>query len=322
MIYSRIQGTGSYLPEKILTNADLEQLVDTSDEWIVERTGIRQRHIARADETAAIIGANAAQAAMAAAQLQPNDIDLIIVATSSAERIFPSTACLIQQLLNITNGCPSFDLAAACSGFNYALATADQFIRTGAVKHALVIGTEIMSRIVDWSDRTTCVLFGDGAGAVVLSAADKPGIISTHIHADGRFKDLLYTTDNAAAGQLETITAPCIKMTGSELFKQAVNQLGNIVTKTLEFNQLKPEAINWLIPHQANLRIISATAKKLNMSLEQVIITVGRHGNTSAASVPLALDTGIKDGRIKRGDTLLLESFGGGLTWGSALVVY
>lgn len=322
MIYSRIKGTGSYLPEKVLTNIELQEQIETSHEWIVERTGIHQRHIAAADETASSMGAMAAKRALEAAKLQPNDIDLIIVATSTAERIFPSTACIIQQRLGINNGCPAFDVVAACSGFNYVLSVADQFVRTGMAKNVLVIGSEIMSRILDWSDRVTCILFGDGAGALVLTASEEPGILSTHLHADGSLGKLLYTTHNAAAGQMETITAPFIRMQGSEVFKNAVNQLGNIVIETIKANNLSPTDINWLIPHQANLRIISAIAKKLNMSMEQVIVTVDKHGNTSAASIPLALDSAIRSSKIKRGDTLLLESFGGGLTWGSALVVY
>ena len=322
MIYSRITGTGSYLPEKIVTNAELEQLIETSDEWIVERTGIRQRHIAASDDTASSMGAAAAKNALIAANLNPDDIDLIVVATSTAEKNFPSAACLVQQHLGITNNCAAFDIAAACSGFNYALAIVDRFVRTGAAKNALVIGSEVMSRIIDWTDRSTCILFGDGAAAVVLSASEQAGVISTHLHADGNFKDLLYATDNATAGEIETFIAPYVKMQGSEVFKIAVNQLGNIVTETLRANNLTSADIQWLIPHQANLRIISATAKKLNMPMSQVVVTVDQHGNTSAASVPLALDTAIRDGRINRGDMLLLESFGAGLTWSSVLVEY
>ncbi|CAM4463545.1 MAG: 3-oxoacyl-[acyl-carrier-protein] synthase 3 [Legionellaceae bacterium] len=322
MNYSRIIGTGSYLPEKIITNFDLQRMIETTDEWIVERTGIRQRHIAGEQDTASTMAAAAARKALSAANLEANDIDLIVVATSTAEKAFPSAACLVQQHLGIKNQCPAFDIVAACAGFNYALAVVNGFIRTGIAKNALVIGSEIMSRIIDWTDRSTCILFGDGAGAVILSANEQPGIISTHLHADGHYKDLLYATNNPTAASMEVIEAPYLKMRGNELFKIAVQQLGHLVTETLAANNLPSDAIRWLIPHQANLRIITATAKKLNLSMEQVIVTVDQHGNTSSASVPLALDVGIRDGRIQRGDILLLESFGGGLAWGSALIEY
>lgn len=322
MIYSRIAGTGSYLPKKILTNADLEKMVETTDEWIVERTGIKQRHIASEEESVPAMGASAAKQALTAANLTPADIDLIIVATATSGKIFPSAACYIQQLLGIQSTCPAFDIGAACSGFSYGLAAADKFIKSGAHKTVLVVGAEAVSRGVDWTDRTTCVLFGDGAGAVVLTASDQPGILSTHLHANGQLADILYSTDSPTTMQKEPLPPPHIKMAGQELFKYAVTELGNIVIETLAANNLSADAIDWLVPHQANIRIISATAKKLNMPMERVVVTVDVHGNTSAASIPLALDTAVRDGRIKRGQTLLLESFGAGLTWGSALIVF
>jgi len=314
--YSRIAGTGSYLPEKRLTNFDLEKMVETSDSWIVERTGISARHIASDHETNAFMSTQAAKRALAAANIPAEAVELIIVATSTPDKLLPSTACLVQEQLGITHF-PAFDILAACAGFNYALSIADQYIKSGSVKCALVIGSEIMSRILDWSDRTTCVLFGDGAGAVVLQASDKPGILSTHLHAAGQYKELLFAPSGLIKGEI-----PFAKMQGKEVFKIAVNKLSDILQETLAANNLAPSAIDWLVPHQANLRIIQAMAKKLNMSMEQVILTVGEHGNTSAASVPLALDQGIRDGRIKRGQTVLMESFGGGMAWGSALIKY
>jgi 3-oxoacyl-[acyl-carrier-protein] synthase-3 len=319
MIYSRIVGTGSYLPERILTNAEIEKMVDTKDEWIRARTGIKQRHIAARTDTASSMGTQAALKAIEAAGCDTEAIDFIIVATSTPDKIFPSTACLIQERLNI-HGCPAFDVVAACAGFNYALGIADQYIRTGSAKLALVVGSEVMSRIVDWNDRGTCILFGDGAGAVLLAADPKPGIHSTHLRADGSYKDLLYTP-NPVAHEKST-DLPYMKMLGGEVFKAAVSNLQQIVTETLVANQLPDKAVDWLIPHQANMRIIKAVARKLNLSLDKVVITVDRHGNTSAASIPLALDEAVRDGRIKRGDLLLLESFGGGFTWGSALITY
>jgi 3-oxoacyl-[acyl-carrier-protein] synthase-3 len=320
--YSRIIGTGSYLPEKTLTNADLEKMVDTTDEWIRSRTGIEERHVAADGEYTVDLAEKAAINAMQAAGKTKDDIDLIIVATTSSDRVFPSTACLLQQRLDI-HGCAAFDVQAVCTGFVYALGIADKFIRTDSAKCALVIGAETLSRIVDWSDRNTCVLFGDGAGAVVLEQSDEAGILSTHLHADGEYESLLtvpYGVSTRADQILEGSGG--IVMKGNEVFKMAVNTLGRIVDETLAFNNMKKSDIDWLVPHQANIRIINATAKKLKMSTDQVVVTVNKHGNTSAASVPLALDTAVRDGRIKRGETLLLEAFGGGFTWGSALIRY
>jgi len=322
LIYSRITGTGSYLPERVLTNADLETLVDTTDAWITDRTGIKKRHIAREDETTCDLAEKAARHAIEAAGLQPSDIDLIIVGTTTPDRIFPSTACLVQQRLEI-HGCPAFDIQAVCTGFVYALGMADMFIKTGQSKHALVIGAETLSRIVDWKDRTTCVLFGDGAGAVVLSAGETPGILSTHLHADGQYRDLLTVPAGVSENykQLQAGEA-YMTMKGNEVFKMAVNTLGAIVDETLAANNMDKSDVDWLVPHQANIRIINATAKKLNMPMDRVVVTVHEHGNTSAGSIPLALDIAVRDGRIKAGDTVLLEAFGGGFTWGSALVKF
>ncbi|MBU0498591.1 MAG: ketoacyl-ACP synthase III [Gammaproteobacteria bacterium] len=317
MIYSRITGTGSSLPEKVLTNRDLEGMVDTTDEWIRERTGIEKRHVVSKGETTGGLAEAAARQAMEAAGKQPSDIDLIILATTTPDQIFPSTACLLQQRLGI-HGCPAFDIQAVCTGFVYALSTADKFIRTGSARCALVIGAETLSRIVDWTDRTTCVLFGDGAGAVVLEASEEPGILSTHLHADGAYENLL----RVAGGLSNREASSYIEMRGNEVFRVAVTTLGRIVDETLEANNLDKSAIDWLIPHQANIRIIQATAKKLRMDLDRVVVTVGQHGNTSAASIPLALDTAVRDGRIKRGETLLMEAFGGGFTWGSVLLKF
>ena len=322
MTYSRIQGTGGFLPEKILTNAELEKMVETSDEWIVSRTGIRQRHIAAPGETTCDLAVNAARHAIDAAGIDYDAIDLIIVATTTPDRIFPSTAALVQDRLNI-RGCAAFDIQAVCTGFIYALAIADKFIRTGAASHALVIGADTLSRIVDWTDRGTCVLFGDGAGAAILEATDEPGILSTHLHADGVSKDLLHVPWGVGQGyDRQDEHNGFIVMQGNEVFKRAVNTLGRIVDETLEANGLTREDIDWLVPHQANNRIISATAKKLRMDMARVVMTVQDHGNTSAASVPLALDVAVRDRRIQRGQMLLLEAFGAGFTWGSALVKY
>jgi len=320
--YARIAGTGGYLPEKILTNADLEKMVDTSDEWIRSRTGIEERHIAAEGEYTVDLAEKAAIRAMQAAGKSNSDIDLIIVATTTADRVFPSTACLLQQRLDI-HGCAAFDVQAVCTGFVYALGIADKFIRTGSAKCALIIGAETLSRIVDWTDRNTCVLFGDGAGAVILEQSDEPGILSTHLHADGEYESLL-TVDFGVSTRSDIILAGSggIRMKGNEVFKMAVNTLGRIVDETLAYNNMEKSDIDWLVPHQANTRIINATAKKLKISTDHVVMTVHKHGNTSAASVPLALDTAVRDGRIKRGETLLLEAFGGGFTWGSALIKY
>jgi len=319
LTYSRILGTGSYLPARILTNADLEKLVETNDQWIVERTGIRERHIAAEGEFTSDLAAQSARAALDAAGLAIDDIDLLLVATTTPDLVFPSTACIVQSKLGMTNGKPAFDLQAVCSGFVYAMSVADQFIKTGAAKHVLVIGAETLSRITDWNDRGNCILWGDGAGAVVLGASNEPGIIATHIHADGRHKELLRTTTGPSTGLHEPAL---MRMEGNAVFKMAVNTLDRIVDETLEANGLQKSDIDWLVPHQANIRIISATAKKLGMSMDNVVTTVAGHGNTSAASVPLAFDVAVRDGRIKRGQTVLMEAFGGGFTWGSALLKY
>jgi len=320
-MYSRIMATGSYLPEKILTNSDLEKMVNTSDQWITERTGIRQRHIAADDQTTCDLAEIAAKNAIEAANIEPQSIDLIVVATTTPDRVFPSTACLLQQRLDI-HGCPAFDVQAVCTGFVYALDVADKYIKTGAAKRALVVGAETLSKIVDWTDRGTCVLFADGAGAVILEASEEPGILSSHIHADGSFAELLTTNGGISETNPEGLDAVHIEMKGNEVFKMAVNTLGRIVDETLAANNMKKSDIDWLVPHQANVRIINATARKLKMSTDHVVTTVQTHGNTSAASVPLALDTAVRDGRIKRGEILLLEAFGGGFTWGSALLKY
>lgn len=319
MIYSRIAGTGSYLPEKVLTNIDLESMVETSDEWITDRTGIKKRHIAAIDETTTDLAYYAAKDAISASGLKHRDIDMIIVATTTPTRVFPSTAALVQQKLGI-HGCPAFDIQAVCTGFVYALTVADKFIKSGSAKNVLVIGAETLSRIVDWTDRNTCVLFGDGAGAVVLQASSEAGVLSTHIHCDGSFNNLLHVP--TGPGSAITEDPAYIEMQGNEVFKIAVKTLSKIVDETLDANQLDKQDIDWLIPHQANIRIIAATAKKLSMSMDSVVVTVQDHGNTSAASIPLALDVAVRDGRIKRGETLLFEAFGGGFTWGSALIKF
>ncbi len=321
-IYSRIIGTGGYLPEKILTNQDLEKMVDTSDEWIRERTGIEQRHIAADNQTTCDLAEVASQRAIEMAGIDPNSIDLIIVATTTPDKTFPSTACLLQQRLDI-HGCPAFDIQAVCSGFVYALSVADQFVKTGMSKRALVVGAETLSRITNWEDRNTCVLFGDGAGAVLLEASEQPGILSTHIHADGEYEELLHVPSGVSKlPPTDAIAERTMSMKGNEVFKVAVNTLSRIATETLEANNMQKEDIDWLVPHQANLRIIKATAKKLKLNDEQTVITVHKHANTSSASVPMALDEAIRDGRIQRGQNLLLEAFGGGFTWGSALIKY
>jgi len=318
VINSRISGTGGYLPEKILTNHDLEKMVETSDQWITDRTGIKKRHVAAEGETTCDLAEKAARAALQAADIGSDEIDLIIVATTTPDRVFPSTACLLQERLGI-HGCTAFDIQAVCTGFVYALGVADKFIRSGSHRHALVIGAETLSRIVDWTDRGTCVLFGDGAGAVVLSASEAPGILSSHLHADGQYKELLSTSGGVSEGLNGEVH---ITMQGNEVFKMAVNTLGRIVDETLAANDLQKSDIDWLVPHQANIRIIKATARKLKMPMDRVVTTVQEHGNTSAASVPLALDVAVRDGRIQRGETVLLEAFGGGFTWGSALLRY
>lgn len=322
MNYSRIIGTGSYLPEKVLSNADLEKMVDTSDEWIFTRTGIRERRIVADNQTTTDLALEAAKRAMDAAGVTKDEIDLIILATTTPDRIFPSSACLLQDRLDI-HGCAAFDVQAVCTGFVYALGIADKFIKTGSAKCALVIGAESLSRIVDWTDRSTCVLFGDGAGAVVVKASDTPGIISSHLHADGKYKELLHVPAGISQ-HYEKVKAgeAFIQMQGNEVFKMAVNTLGRIVDETLDASGMSKSDIDWLVPHQANIRIINATAKKLGMSLDNVVVTVDRHGNTSAASIPLAFDEAVRDGRINPGDTVLMEAFGGGFTWGSVLLNY
>jgi 3-oxoacyl-[acyl-carrier-protein] synthase-3 len=316
MTYSRIAGTGSYLPEKILTNADLEHMVDTTDEWIFTRTGIRERHIVADDQFTSDLALNAAKNAIESAGIQASDIDLIIVATTTPDKIFPSTACILQHKLGIA-GCAAFDIQAVCSGFVYALSTADNFIKSGAAKCALVIGAEAFSRITDWKDRGNCILWGDGAGAVILQASEEQGIISTHLHADGQYSKMLHVPRKN-----DPLSADTIIMEGNAVFKMAVNTLDAIVDETLIANGMQKSDIDWLVPHQANIRILQATAKKLDMSMDRVVVTVDKHGNTSAASIPLALDVAVRDGRIKRGEIILMEAFGGGFTWGSALIKY
>jgi len=317
MKHARIAGTGSCLPEQVLSNEDLESFVDTTDEWIRERTGILQRHIADAHkgESTASLGAEAAREALKAADMEADEIDLIVVATTTPDQKFPSTACDIQNLLGIHSG-PAFDVQAVCSGFIYGLDIANRFIATGGARNALVIGAEVLSRLVNWTDRSTCVLFGDGAGAVVLKESEEPGILSTHLHADGSYNRLLHVP----RGDGEHALGQYIEMRGNEVFRMAVTTLERIVEETLEANNMDRHEVDWLVPHQANIRIINATARKLNMSMDNVVVTVDQHGNTSAASVPLALDTAVRDGRIQRGETLLLEAFGGGFTWGSVLL--
>ncbi len=322
MIYSRIIGTGSYLPERILTNAELEQMVETSDEWIQSRTGIRQRHLIRPGQTTSELAEYAARRALEAAGLTAADLDLMIVATTTPDLIFPSTACLLQQRLAI-HGQPAFDVQAVCTGFIYAMTIADKFIQSGSHRTVLVVGAETMSAITDWSDRSTAILFGDGAGAVVLQASAEAGILSTHIHADGQYQELLQVPSGVSVGYSALQEGRAyMEMRGNEVFKIAVNTLGQIVDETLAANQMEKSDIDWLVPHQANIRIIHATAKKLKMEMDRVVVTIDQHGNTSGASVPLALDTAVRDGRIQRGEVLLLEAFGGGFTWGSVLVRY
>jgi len=322
-IYSRIAGTGSYLPARVMTNDDLAKIVDTSDEWIVSRSGIRERHIAAEGETTGDLAYHAAVRAMEAAGVAADELDLIVLGTTTPDLIFPSTACLVQHRLG-ANGCPAFDVNAACSGFLYALGVADTFIRSGQSKTVLVIGSETLTRMVDWTERTTCVLFGDGAGAVVLKADSETGILSTHLHADGGKKELLWNPVGVSVGFKpdQPNAGVRINMAGSEVFKHAVKALDSVVEETLEANGLDRHDIDWLIPHQANLRIIEATAKRLDMPMERVVVTVDRHGNTSSGSVPLALDEAVRSGRVQRGQLVLLEAFGGGFTWGSALLRY
>ena len=320
MNYSRIAGTGRYLPEKILTNADLEKMVDTTDEWIRTRTGVERRHVVAPDETTSDMCVEAAKVAMEDAGVEPADIDMVVIGTTSPDLVFPNVATLVQYRLGIP-ACIAFSLEAACTGFIYALTTADKFIKAGEAKCVLVIGAECITKLIDWNDRNTCVLFGDGAGAVILKPSEEPGIICCHLGADGQYKDLLYypvgpSKDLHKAGTDEA----AIMMAGKEVFKVAVNTLGKVAMQALESSGTSKEELDWLIPHQANIRIIQATAKRLGMPMEKVILTVQDHGNTSAASVPMALDVGVRDGRIKRDQLVLMEAFGGGFTWGSVLM--
>jgi len=317
-MYSRIIGTGSYLPEKTLTNFDLEKMVETSHDWIVSRSGIHERHIAAENELTSDLALQASRNAIAAAGIDASQIDLIVLATTSPDQIFPSTACILQDKLGIKNGSPAFDIQAVCGGFVYAMNIADLYIRGGQAKTALVVGAEVLSRMLDWNDRTTCVLFGDGAGAVVLRVAEQPGILASKLHADGSHRDMLKADGNVRNGVVQG--DPFIKMDGQSVFKFAVKVLSEVVEEVLAENHLQGADIAWLIPHQANIRIMEATAKKLGMSLDQVVVTVGKHGNTSAASIPLALDTAVRDGRIKPGQNILLEAVGGGFTWGAILI--
>jgi 3-oxoacyl-(acyl-carrier-protein) synthase III len=317
MNYSRIIGTGSYLPDKVLTNRDLEKIVDTSDEWIVSRTGIHERHIAAEEQMTSDLALKASERAIAAAGIDRHEIDLIIVATSTPDMIFPGTACILQDKLGIKNGA-AFDMQAVCAGFVYALATADKFIRSGANKCALVVGAEVFSRILNWQDRGTCVLFGDGAGAVVAKVSDTPGILSSHLHADGSYRGILDTPGQIANGQVTG--TPYLYMEGAAVFKLAVRVLEEVAHEALDANNLSVADIDWLIAHQANIRIISHTARKLGLPDSKVIVTVDRHANTSAASIPLALDVAVRDGRVKPGHLVLLEGVGGGFTWGSVLI--
>jgi len=317
--FAKIIGSGGYLPSEVRTNDDISKFVDTSDSWIIERTGIKSRRIAQDDESASSMAEIAARQAIEAADIAPNEIDLIVVATGTSDRVYPSTGCLLQHRLGIKN-CAAFDVQAACSGSIFALSIADQYLKSGAINKVLIVGTEICSRVVDWSDRSTCILFGDGAGAVLLEASDEPGILSTHIHSDGRFEDLLYLPNPQASATPDQ--KAYINMRGNEVFKVAVNTLGGIVDETLAANNMQKSDIDWLVPHQANTRIIAATAKKLKLSMDQVVLTLENQGNTSSASVLLALNEAIRDGRIKRGHNILLEAFGAGFTWGSALIKY
>ena len=322
MSYPRITGTGAYLPERVVTNLELAASVDTSDEWIRERTGIRQRRIVDEAESTCDLAERAAREALAAAGADPSALDLIVVGTTTPDRIYPSTACRLQARLG-AGSCPAFDVQAVCAGFIYALGVAEKFFRAGAAGRALVVGADTHSRLLDWSDRGTCVLFGDGAGAVVLEASESPGVLSTHLHADGRYEPLLYVEGGTPRGAGRMAEGGAYtKMQGNEVFKVAVRTLHRIAGETLAANGMEHSDVDWLIPHQANIRIIEATARKLGLPMDRVVVTVGDHGNTSAASVPLALDTAVRDGRVRPGQVLLLEAFGGGFAWGSALIRY
>ncbi|MDC0541878.1 ketoacyl-ACP synthase III [Methylophilaceae bacterium] len=313
-MYSKIKGCGSYLPEKVLTNADLESRLDTTDEWITTRTGIKKRHIVNEDQFTSDLAYEASKIAISDANLLSSDIDLIIVATTTPDKVFPSTACILQKKLGIDE-CAAFDIQAVCSGFIYALSVADKFIKTKSSKNVLVVGADAMSRITDYSDRSNAILWGDGSGAIILSSSNEEGILSTHIHAKGEYEELLHVPRKLQKGEKDTID-----MKGNQVFKMAVNTLDMIVDETLNANNLAKEDIDWVVPHQANIRILEATAKKLNMSMDKLIVTIDEQGNTSAASIPLALDFGIKQKKIKPGHLILMEAFGGGFTWGSALI--
>ena len=314
MTFSKIIGVGSYLPKNVLTNKDLEEFLDTTDEWITSRTGIKQRHIVSKDEATSDLALEASLMAISDSGIDKDDIDLIIVATTTPDKVFPSTACILQAKLKMKE-CPAFDVQAVCSGFIYALSIADNFIKTNSAKNILVVGADSMSKITDYKDRGNAILWGDGAGAVILSASDNLGILSTHIHSDGKFENLLHVPKKNDSSVVDTI-----EMKGSQVFKMAVNTLDKIVDETLLANNLQKEDIDWLVPHQANIRILEATARKLDMDMSKVIVTIDRHGNTSAASIPLALDQGVKENKIKPGNLILMEAFGGGFTWGSALI--
>ena len=318
MMYSKIVGTGSHLPERILSNRDLEGMVDTSHEWIFTRTGISERHIAGENELASDLALQASLKAIESAGIGVDEIDLVIVATTTPDMLFPSTAAILQSKLGIRNNCPAFDVQAVCTGFIYALSTADCYLKSGRYRHALVVGTEVLSRIIDWTDRSTCVLFGDGAGAVVLRPSMSPGILSCHLHADGSYNPILSAPGRVRNGQIDG--SPFVSMNGNAVFKIAVNVLEQVAEEAMQANRMSPSDIDWLVPHQANIRIIEATAKKLSLSMDRVVVTVDKHGNTSAASIPLALDQAAREGRFREGETLLLEGVGGGLTWGAVLL--
>ena len=317
-MHSRIIGTGSHLPERILTNQDLEKMVDTSHDWIYSRTGIVERHIADEGVSTSDLALHASRRAIESAGLSPDEIDLIIVATTTPDMMFPSTAAILQSKLGIRNGCAAFDVQAVCTGFIYALATADAYLSTGKYRHALVVGADLLSRLIDWTDRGTCVLFGDGAGAVVLKAGDAPGILSSHLHSDGSYSHILCAPGRISEGRISG--SPFVSMNGNAVFKIAVTVLEEVATEAMQANGLSPADIDWLVPHQANIRIIEATAKKLGMGMDRVVVTVDRHGNTSAASIPLALDAAAREGRFSPGETLLMEGVGGGITWGALLL--
>jgi len=320
--YARIVGTGSYLPEKVVSNADLEQMIETTADWIVERTGVEERHVAAPGETTADMAEQAARRALEAAGLEPGDIDMIVLGTTTPDHVFPSVATVLQHRLGCYGG-PAFDVQAVCTGFVYALDIANRFIRTGAARRVLVVGADTFTRIIDWTDRGTCILFGDGAGAVILEQTDQPGIIDSRLGADGRYKELLWVPAGVSSGYDRTReNAAFVEMRGSEVFKVAVTTLKDIAEQILSANQMTVADVDWMIPHQANRRILTATAKRLGLPMERMIDCVRTHANTSAASVPLALDVAVRDGRIQRGDTLLLEGFGGGFTWGAALLKY